>query len=74
MVMYRRLNRVSCETCRKSLIHSNYGTYINISNPEEIVSFCSRNCFEYFVEITNKDNKIIDDLIHGIPDIEDNKN
>ena len=24
--------------------------------------------------LINKDNKIIDDLIHGIPDIEDNKN
>ena len=71
MVMYRRLNRVSCETCQKSLLYSNYGTYINISNPEQIVSFCSFNCLDYFIENTHKNNKIIDDLLHGIPNLED---
>ncbi len=74
MSYYRRLSRNKCETCHKLIVDSQFGTWMNISNPEEIISFCSYPCLEDFINNTTKDQKIIDDLIHGIPDIEDNKN
>lgn len=53
---------------------SHYSTWVNSTNPEDLVSFCSHPCLEYFIANTTKDEKIVEDLLHGIPDIEDNKN
>ncbi len=81
MALYRRLSRNYCETCKKNLIVDQSGkpvlhfsTWVNSTNPEDLVSFCSYACFEYFIANTHKDEKVIDDLLHGIPNIEDNKN
>ena len=74
MASYRRLSRNNCETCKKNISHGQFGTWVDQMNPEYLVSFCSYACLEYFIDNTHKDEKIIDDLIHGIPNIEDNKN
>ena len=74
MSYFRRLSRNKCETCQRDITHGQFGTWIDITNPEKLVSFCSYPCLEYFIDNTHKDEKIIEDLIHGIPDIEDNKN
>ena len=41
-------------------------------NPERIVSFCSYECLEYFLDYTKKETNIKDHLLHSMPDIEDN--
>ena len=52
---------------------SHYSTWVNSTNPEDLVSFCSHPCLEYFIANTAKDENIVKDLLHGIPDIEDEK-
>jgi len=72
MACYRRLNRNECGTCKKSLLKHQYNTLVNISNDEDLVSFCSSECFEYFAGSNHKEDQILDDLLHGLPSIEDN--
>lgn len=69
---FKRLSRNSCETCQKELFEHQFGTWQDIMNPERIVSFCSYECLEYFLDYTKKETNIKDHVLHTMPDIEDN--
>jgi len=70
MPYFKRVSRAYCATCHKKIVESQYGTWINSLNDEDIVSFCCQPCAEYFfVSMSKKDLEM--DVLRGMVSIED---
>lgn len=72
MPYFKRVSRAYCDTCHKKIVECQYGTWINSVNPEDIVSFCSQYCAEYFF-VQNHKEDLKNDVLHGMISIDDNE-